>query len=472
MVRTAAAAPFRPRPQPGERLRRGLLAAPLLAIGFAIWAFGGVYAWAFGTAYLIVAATLAVAAVAWGRGQMALDWQPTYAPALLVALWVAAQLLLGWSFSPAETLTAALHLGAAGAVYLIVSQCFRRRDAGWILAAGSAFTAALALLAIAQILTAASGIYWTFTYTYASPAGSFVNRNHFAGCMEMLLPLACVAAWLRRGERWQVFLPWAASPGLGLAAVVLAASRGGLAALALEALAGLGLVLYLARHREGGAAPPRPPVSRERRQRADAGWRQRRSTDPPPGSTGRARLVSLLIAAALTLGLVALVGTGRLEARLEGVNTHSPSVAERLDLDQSTLAMLRERPAVGWGLGTWAAIYPAFARFDSTAVYAFAHNDYLQWLAETGLVGGAGLLLFWAIWGAELAGELRRWPRTVVERGGESEAWRPLLAAAAVGCGGILAHSWLDFNLHIPANLMLFAALAALAHPSRADTSE
>ncbi|HUX68195.1 MAG TPA: O-antigen ligase family protein [Terriglobales bacterium] len=456
-------APARPAPPPRPRAewgRRALLAAPLLAIGFAIAAFGGVYAWAYGLAYALVFLTLAAAAVQAARGRLRLRWRSPYLPLLLFGALLLLQLQLPLSVDPAATLTALLHLGAAAAVFILVSQAYRPRDAGWITLSFSLFTAALALLAILQILTASHGIYWRFTYAYASPAGSFVNRNHFAGCMEMLLPLACVAAYRRRERPWQDFLPWAAPPALGVAAMVLAASRGGLAALALQALAALLLGLYLRRRQIAGArlaaasawlplparlaAPPRRPRPALPRRRL-------------PG-----RLASLLIVVALTVGMVELVGTARLQARLGTANLQSPDFAQRLLLDQSTLAMFRERPLFGWGLGTWADVYPLFARFNSTAVYAFAHNDYLQLLAETGLAGAACVLLFWTLWGGEWARALRRWPPPAAD---PAAAALPL--AAALGCLGLLVHSLVDFNLHIPANLLLFFVLAALALPSR-----
>jgi len=431
-----------------------MVAAPLLAVGFAVAAFGGVYAWAYGIAYAIVFATLAAGAVQAARGRLRLRWRPLYAPMLLFGILMLAQLQLPLSVDPAATLTALLHLGAAAAVFLLVSQAYRERDAGWITLAFALFTTALALLAILQILTASHGIYWHFTYAYASPAGSFVNSNHFAGCMEMLLPLACVATYQRRERGWQQFLPWAAPPALGVAAMVLAASRGGLAAMAVQALAALLLLLVLRRraHRLQGAGLAWLPLPAPRAQAVPS-----RRHPPRPARTGRARLASLLIVVALTVGMVELVGTARLQARLGTANMQSPSFAQRLQLDQSTLAMFRERPALGWGLGTWADVYPLFARFNTTAVYAFAHNDYLQLLAETGLAGVGCALLFWGLWGWEWARALRRRPPS------------PLALAAALGCLGILIHSWVDFNLHIPANLLLFFALAAMALPSRAD---
>ena len=166
---------------------------------------------------------------------------------------------------------------------------------------------------------------------------------------------------------------------------------------------------------------------------------------------------TLGIAVALTTILVAAVGTGRLQSRLENKNPHAPGVEERHQLNLSSWAMFKQHPLIGWGLGTWADAYPAYARFTDTAVFAFAHNDYLQLLMETGVAGALCALVFWLVWGWMFLERMRRWPARV----GASAA-APLAVAAALACLGILVHSWVDYNLHIPANLMLFFALAGM----------
>ncbi len=435
-----------PRLARAEIRRRLLLAAPLTAVGFAIWAFGGVYGWAYGIAYLLIFATLGAWAWFGWRGALAMRWQPIYLPVLLFGAWAALQAATGLSAVPAATAGALLHLGAAGALFLLVSQTYRGdADVEWLARSFSLFTAALALLAILEALTASHGVYWTFTYAYASPAGSFVNRDHFAGCMEMLLPMATVAAYRQRRRSWLEFLPWAAPPALGVAAMVLAASRGGLVALAAEAAAGLLILGFLERRR--GA-------------RAERAARQER----------RSRWAALWLAGGLTLGLVLLLGTQRLQRRLAEGAAFRPSLEQRAALNSSTLAMFRARPLTGWGLGAWAYVYPAYARFDNGTFYAYAHNDYLQLLAETGVIGALLAGWFWAVWAWEFLRRLRRWPPALLQTGLRAPPAVPLAVAAAMGCVGLLVHSWVDFNLHIPANLLLFFALAALALPPAGET--
>ena len=455
-----------------ETARRALLALPLLAMAFAVAAFGGVYAWAFGLAYTFIFASLAAFALAAWRADTRLHWCPIYGPLLAFALFAAWQCGSGSSQVPASTASAALHLAAAGAVFVLFTQLYRGdRDAGWIAAAINGFTAALALLAILQVLTGADGIYWRFTYLYASPAGSFVNRNHFAGCMELLLPVSCVAAFQHRHRPLSRFLAWATAPALGIAAVLLSASRGGMAALAVEAVSGLIIWLFLERLRrriavEQTGDPEAPPSTRPVDMAAVASASPRYLSAPSPQ-----RRAALLAAIGLAAAMVWIVGTSRLQARLHRGSglTVEPSLAQRAFLNQSTWDMFIQRPWSGWGLGTWANLYPEFARFDDNAVYTFAHNDILQGLAETGLIGVLCALAFWTFWLRGFYQTLRRWPPAHIHLGGGAPPAFSLAVGSAIACAGLIVHSWVDFNLHIPANLLLFFAISALALPASAS---
>jgi len=129
------------------------------------------------------------------------------------------------------------------------------------------------------------------------------------------------------------------------------------------------------------------------------------------------------------------------------------AVASRLAIARDALRMVRNRPIAGWGLGLFPIIYPQYRSFSTDLLVNQAHNDYLQALVETGILGFACVL--WFIGNLYLSGirNLRTHP---------SIAAAPVLGPL-VGCTGIFVHSLSDFNLHIPANAALFFVLCGMA---------
>src|ERR1700722_3909604 len=126
----------------------------------------------------------------------------------------------------------------------------------------------------------------------------------------------------------------------------------------------------------------------------------------------------------------------------------------RLTIDRDCLRMVLKKPLLGWGLGAFPIAYPAFRSFYTTFFVNQAHNDYLQLLVETGLAGFAIAVWFLVLVFRQAAGKLKDWTES---------ASGALTVAALLGCVGILVHSFLDFNLQIPANAVLFYVLCAVA---------
>jgi O-antigen ligase len=115
--------------------------------------------------------------------------------------------------------------------------------------------------------------------------------------------------------------------------------------------------------------------------------------------------------------------------------------------------MFWHKPILGWGLGTFTIVYPQFRSFYTNLFVNAAHNDYLQALVETGILGFAAVLWFVIVIYRGSLRNLASW----------SHSWsRTLGLASLIGCTGILVHSALDFNLQIPANASVFYFLAAI----------
>ena len=179
-----------------------------------------------------------------------------------------------------------------------------------------------------------------------------------------------------------------------------------------------------------------------------------------PDSQAAGRLATtLLLGAFLALVIVFLVWLGGNELTRRLASIHSEAREEigggvRLTIDRDCLRMFLKRPFLGWGLGTFPIVYPEFRSFYTTFFVNQAHNDYLQMLVETGVAGFSVAVWFLVVVFRGAAGKLENWSDTA--RGA-------MTVAALLGCVGILVHSFLDFNLQIPANAALFYVLCALA---------
>jgi O-antigen ligase len=126
----------------------------------------------------------------------------------------------------------------------------------------------------------------------------------------------------------------------------------------------------------------------------------------------------------------------------------------RVALWKDALGIFRDHPLTGAGMGSFVTAYPPYETDAQDLIVEHAHNDYVEALTETGMLGGvlilAALVLFVPIAFGNLSVQLRREP-----------GWIQL--GAAIACCGLLTHSFVDFNLHIPANAAWFAFCAGLA---------
>jgi len=331
-----------------------------------------------GAAILLVAA---LAARAW-RPQ----WPPLAAPLLLWLAWSA--LSCAWSPNPTLALRVWWPWLAAGAGYaLLFHLADGADDLRPVAAAALAAGAVVAGLGIGQATWG-----WTFVPQAFPPAATFANKNIAAQFAIGVLPFA--AAWMTTGaSRARVGASVAAA--LLLTFVVLTRTRSAGLAVVVEAVV---LLAWWGRGRR---------------------WMW--------VLTGVAAAV-LAVALALQWRTASAGGVARL------------SVAGRAAIWRNTLVMIQEHPLRGVGLGAHSATYPAYHRravvdplFSPRTHLDFAHNDYLQLGAETGLVGVALL----AVLGAAFVR---------VGRGARSGGGETALAAAAIAsAAGLLTDAFFSF---------------------------
>ncbi len=258
--------------------------------------------------------------------------------------------------------------------------------------------------------------------------GTYVNRNHYAGLLEMALPFAAMGAVGvmkgRRSRRLTVRRALAASglfalAGLMLAAIIQSLSRAGFA-FALASLAVMGAVAL--------AGP-----------KGRAGWKRRAAAG---------------VAAAAAAAAFVFLPTDPLIFRFGALAaTEEISADTRVQVWRDTLKLIEDYPVAGVGLGGYTAAIHRYQTAAPTQTIGMAHNDYLQLAAELGLPGFAALLLLagWALARAGKAASLH-------------DPARRYLGLACLGALTALAlHSLVDFNLYLPANAAALAWIAGLA---------
>jgi len=295
---------------------------------------------------------------------------------------------------------------------------------------------ALAVFSLIQRFTWNGNLYWLRpTTSVASPFGPFVNRNHFAGYMELLIavPVGLIVTGGVRGEARLFYGLSAAMMGI---AAIFSLSRGGMISLFAEIMFITAVSAKLSRHNRDGR---------------------------DQSLAVRLKKIGAVAAIIMVIALgVAWIGIEPVINRITTGQAASVKDAGKIEtfsqsrgwIWRDTWALIRAYPLAGVGLGAFQTAYPIHSQYDgSLGVVSEAHNDYLQILADGGLIGGALALWFMVA--------LFR----VIFRGLGSH--NPLLAGLALSSGagifGLLVHSLFDFNLQLPSNSLLFLLLSAVA---------
>lgn len=428
------------------RLDRFLTAAVLILLVWLPLPLGSNRDWAVGMFVALTGLLGGVWSVALLRG--ALPESRALRPALpmlgvLLAAqgWVAVQWLGGLSVDVGATFRYLL-LGLAYCLLflLIVSLFHTRRRLTWLLAT---LVVSGTLQAFHGTFMTLSGIEWLLatpkTSYIGDATGTFVNRNHLAGYLE--LTLACgigLLMALRDGRpfRWIYLLEMlmGAKARLRLAlvvmviALVMTHSRGG--------NGGFFTALMLA----GGLFVLRDKENRLRN--------------------------SLILASILLIDVLVIsqyFGLERLKDRVVNTRLHDVVVdgevvqkanEVRDDVFLYALPLVQDKPLTGQGAGSFEAVFPKYPGEDIRLHFDHAHNDYLQFFIEYGLIGCLPLLAFvlLALWRALQA----LWRRESMYSSGVG-------FGAAIGIVALGIHSLSDFNLQIPANAATLVALCAIA---------
>ncbi len=390
--------------------------ALMLCVFFAIAGFGGVYSYIW--APTTIALIFFVLVLAWQKTVHHANWtwHPIYLPMLAYAGLILWQWASRHTAYPGNTLTGLVQLAACGAAFFLALNSLTQPRAMRHLCLGLwIFTGLLSLEALLQLSTARGYIYWFHNATYASPMGPYVYHNHYAGCLDLLFPLAIAGSlgWRPRQRGWEIWTLRALIPLIAFASLVACNSRGGVLIFAFEAL----LFLLL--------------VGRELRKY-------------------RHFVLSSLVLLVLIGGIA---NFSPLYHHLELLGNRRTSYSDRLRVTEDCLHIFAQHFWSGTGFNTFAVVYPAYQSKDNGQLWLFAHNDYAQMLAETGFAGlvcVAAFLLFWILAGWRIFRMPAKSPQ------------RPFQLAAWIAGSGFLAYSIGDFQFHAPANALLFFLIAGM----------
>jgi len=331
-----------------------------LAAALALLLFFGVLTiwirgrWALSLLQAGVFLTAALWILDWARRPRKIHTAGLLVPLTCAPLWGLLQLALGTTVYRYNTWEEILFwFSLLAAVFLALQALADAAVRARFLTALLYFGAAISILGTIQLFTSGGKIFWWFDSGYPDAFGPFVYYNNYAAFAELLLPLAIYRA-LRDKRRGAVY---AILAGVIYASVIASNSRAG----AILCTALLFAVPILAVLKQTGGA---------RRLMLTTG--------------------TLLAAAAV---FTAVVGWGRLLERLR----YPDPFVHRREMLLSSLEMAKERPWMGFGLGTYQEAYPAYALFDIGRIVNHAHNDWAEWLAEGGVPFLAITLVFAAL---------------------------------------------------------------------------
>jgi O-antigen ligase len=257
--------------------------------------------------------------------------------------------------------------------------------------------------------------------------GPFVNRNNFTSYVNILIPAALAVAHHRRhaaqtqGARSHPGILFVFMALLMVLAVIMTTSRAG-TVLCVVVLLAWGITELLHVIRGGGEA--------------------------------RRLFLMVVLAAVALMGGLFWLGTKPIEKRLAEIRDIPGELAAtggRGAVYKATFKMFFDHWLYGTGAGTFSMTYPYYSTERMDWFRRYAHNDWLQYLAELGTVGTA---LLAALGIGVLRAQLK------VRNTTGTFDW--LGAALTIGLGGVALHALVDFPMHIPSIAVLVVAFAGL----------
>lgn len=351
--------------------------------------------------------------------EMKVKGNPLFLPMGIFGLLIVSQLVFRVTAYPHDTVSVALQYVAYATLCFLAGQTvLRGAQARKLTLVFSVYGAAVAGFALLQGISANGKLYWIRQPRMGGWIyGPYVNHNHYAGLMEMLVPVLLILSLTRLAQP-KVRAAAAAAAAVMVGTIFLSGSRGGMLAIVVELVILAALLV-----------------------------KQKR---------GLRTAIGIGVFMVIVIGLLVWIGGPELSKRIATAGPgHSELSADiRSYINRDGLRMFLKRPVLGWGLGAFPIVYPQFRTFYTNFFVNEAHNDYLQLLVEMGLLGFATMLWFVVTLYTRGIKKIGNW---------SGEISGAMTLACLLGVSGILVHSAVDFNLQIPANAALFYVLCTLA---------
>lgn len=363
-----------------------------------------------------------------GRGLL-LNLNPLLLPLSALALIGVIQIALGLSLDPYSTRLLVIRL-AAYTIFLAAVLTFvnTSRRLKVIVGGVIAFGALMAFFGILQRIAEVDAIYGLRPPGQAIPFGPFINQHHFAAFMEMTAALS-LALLLARSVTREKKLLIGLCLFFNVAAIVLTGSRGGLLGF-ISGAAFVAFVSYLIRKRRG--------IPKKQRTSLKLGW-----------------LIGAVAGLFLFIGFISLVGGENSLLRVAGATGVGDDLTNgRLHFWSVAWQIFVQYPILGAGLDAFGVAFTPHDTWNGAFRVEQAHNDYLQTLADSGVVGLAIVIAFVVL--------LFRKGLAVITQSRDGFRLHSAIGALG-GCFAIAIHSFFDFPLRTPSNAFFFLLLAGIA---------
>lgn len=357
---------------------------------------------------------------------------------LAAPLWAILQVLLDITIDPSNTLQDAMLgfalVGIFSLTALLVRSKRRIKLLCYVLIGSGLFQAVYGSM---MTLTGIEYLFFIPKEHYKGLAtGTFVNRNHLAGYLELTLSIGIglMISTLdgHRSANWRDRFRRILTTILGnkarlriilvmmVAGLVMTHSRmGNTAFFASLAIAGV-IALTLSK----------------------------RST----------KATIILISSLIIIDLFVVgtfFGVDKVVQRLENTSETSET---RDEVNTYTLEAIQDNLFTGSGAGTYYTNFPAYREYDVGSIfYDHGHNDYFEFASDYGVIvtGCLMLAVLWVFISAIRAQIKRRNP-----------LMRGIAFSATMAIIALAIHSTVDFNLQIPANAATFMVILALGQIS------